>query len=71
MKKIVFLILLCSITINVFADEQQDQMPKSIKIAYFGEFVTHPGLIASLEIPFYKMKGHLYFVTIKGGGYTH
>lgn len=71
MRKIVLIILLYSVTFYTFANEQITQESTSINISYFGEFITHPGLKVSLEIPFYKKKGHHWYYTIKGGGYTH
>ncbi|MDC7225036.1 MAG: hypothetical protein PQJ60_14905 [Spirochaetales bacterium] len=69
--KNLFIALFLLSTLTLFGNDQPSQDSKSLSVAYFGEFITHPGLVVSLEMPFHTSKGHECFATVRGGGYYH
>ena len=48
-----------------------DRIPFKCSIAYFGEFVLHPGIEAELQYPLVQRGGSYAFVAAALGGYYH
>lgn len=64
LKKYIILVFL-SVTLSISADERY------LSVAYFGELVSHPGIVLSIENPILSRNNSNIFWTIRGGGYNH
>lgn len=65
MCKKMLILLFCLISTQIFSEQ------KYLSLGYYGELLSHPGVISTLELPLYDNQKSNLFWTVRAGGYNH